>query len=150
MIWKWIKSNVLLAALATLLTAGAVGGSYWAIATFQAGYKLEKKQEIKDILVDLMIDKEQMNIFVGQALDSDTLKIVREISNTNIIKSVVELSKGDSINLRKEIRLYMDLKESQTVSKEIAWTYKQMHRLPKLVDSILSARRRRTPNVTSH
>lgn len=144
-ILKLVQDNVIKTVLITLLTGGCLSGVYWAGDMFYAGYKLDQKEATRAILIELMIDKDQMNIFVGEALASDTLKVAREVSNRTIIKAVADLSKKDSVNLRKELRLYMDLKESQTVSKEIGRTYKQINRLPHLIDSILSAKRRRTP-----
>jgi coenzyme F420-reducing hydrogenase delta subunit len=146
--FAWIKNNVLKTVAATLLTGVLLSGAYWVGNTFKAGYKIEQREFIKSVLVDLMLDKDQMDVFVGKALASDTLKIVREVSNNNIIKAVAELSEGDSINLRKELRLYMDLKESQTVSKEIGRMYIDINRLPFLVDSIIYSTRRRTRSIT--
>ena len=117
---------------------------------FQTGQDLEKKEEIKDVLLDLMIDKQHMNVFVAQALASDTLKVAREASEQRTIKAIAELTEKDSINLRKELRLYMDLRQSETVAKELSKDHLNMKRLPFLVDSIISARVRRTPRTVSH
>lgn len=150
---KWIKSHVLLVVLASVLVSGLSGGVYWVVDTFKEGRESQKKEEFSklfnDELTAYMTSSEKRDVFVKVLVQDTNVVAMKDEASKQTQKAIVELTQGDSINLRKELRLYMDLRESQNVAPEIGWAYNQLHRLPIIVDSLFEYRRRRTPNSIS-
>lgn len=118
----------------------SVGG--WFISTFQEG--AEKKAEEKfakmftDEMTKFMTSPERRDIYVKELIKDTNVISYRNQASLETQKAVVEMTQGDSINLRKELRLYMDLRESERVSEEIGRMYQEHKRFYKILDSVLT------------
>lgn len=147
---KWIKEHVLLTVLASVLVSALSGGAYWVLNTFEDGLEAKKKAEFSkffnDELTAYMTSPEKRDVFVKVLVQDTNVVAMKDQASKETQKAIVELTQGDSVNLRKELRLYMDLRESEKVAPQIGWIYKQLHRLPFIVDSIFDSKRVTTPH----
>lgn len=136
--------------IATLITGLIVSFSAWGYDTFKAGLELEanKKSEAKfdSLLTKRLNSEEYLSKILPVVMESKEVKAFAKETT----EKVIQITAKDSIQLRGELRVKMDLRQSQRVPDEIAWTYIQMKRLPDLIDSVVTHRVRRSQNIISH
>lgn len=131
----------------------SVGG--WFIGTFQEG--AEKKAEEKfskmfsNEMTKFMTSPVRRDMYVKELIKDTNVVAYRKQASLETQKAIVEMTQGDSINLRKELRLYMDLRESERVSEEIGKMYIEhkrfLHRLDSILTNHYDLRRRSTNHV---
>jgi len=146
---KGVRDNII-KIIATLITGVIVSFSVWGYDTFKAGLELEanKKSEAKfdSLLTKRLNSPQYLSKILPVVMESKEVKTFAKETT----EKVIQLTEKDSVQLRGELRVKMDLRQSQRVPDEIAWTYNQIKRLPYLIDSVVTHRVRRSQNIVSH
>lgn len=117
----------------------SVGG--WFVSTFQEGAEKKAEEKFSKMfsaeMTKFMTSPIRRDVYVKELIKDTNVVAYRKQASLETQKAIVEMTQGDSVNLRKELRLYMDLRESERVSEEIGKMYREHKRFLHRIDSIL-------------
>lgn len=118
----------------------SVGG--WFLSTFQEGAQAQAEEKFSKMftkeMTKFMTSPVRRDIYVKELIKDTNVVSLKKQASLETQKAIVEMTQGDSINLRKELRLYMDLRESERVSEEIGKMYREHKRFLQRLDSVLT------------
>ena len=153
-IWTSFTSGIAAKIAAGLVVlATLIGGVLWGI--FSDGVEVRKYQEAELIFDSIMSKKMKDPVYAAKVavtiLETPEVKTFAEKKSNDTQQKLIELTNKDSINLREELRFYMDLRESQRVTEELGKMYHFYTNFNHILDSMLinhyDLRRRSNNNV---